>query len=179
MTGTVLIAGRISRRRKRRRDTAAHHPTVLMKLPVKIVTRRASVITAATVSLFNELKDLYISEWYAKAVAWAYDTGVVTGDLTTKKFNPNADVTREQLALMMYRYAQYKGYDTDAGADFTGLKNVENISDWAADGINWAVGLGLISGIESAGVKDLAPQGTASRAQMAAILQRFCENLVQ
>ena len=126
---------------------------------------------------FRELKDLYINEWYASAVAWAYSTGVVTGDTNAKKFFPNADVTREQLALMMYRYAQYKGHDTTETSNLSGLKNAENTANWALDGVKWAVGTGLISGIEKDGGKDLAPQGNASRAQMAAILKRFCENM--
>ena len=127
--------------------------------------------------VFIKLKDVYASEWYANAVAWAYNTGVVTGDLNTKKFNPNANVTREQLALMMYRYAKCKGYDVTASGDLTGLQNAENTAAWALDGVRWAVGSGLIGGIEKNGVKDLAPQGNATRAQMAAILQRFCENI--
>jgi hypothetical protein len=125
--------------------------------------------------VFAELTDVYAAEWYGNAVAWAYETGVVTGDLNTKKFNPNADVTREQLALMMFRYAAFKKYDVSASGNLEELKNAENVNNWAADGVNWAVGSGLISGIEKDGVKDLAPQGNASRAQVAAILQRFCE----
>jgi hypothetical protein len=125
--------------------------------------------------VFTELNDVYAAEWYANAVAWAYNNGVVTGDLNTKKFNPNADVTREQLALMMFRYAGFKGMDVSATSDLAGLQNAENVNNWAADGVKWAVGAGLISGIDNNDVKDLAPQGNASRAQMAAILQRFCE----
>jgi outer membrane biosynthesis protein TonB len=126
-------------------------------------------------NVFSDLKDVYSGEWYANAVAWAYSTGVVTGDLNAKKFFPNADVTREQLALMMFRYAKFKAYDVNVSSDLAGLKNAENTSDWALDGVKWAVGAGLISGVEKNGVKDLQPQGNASRAQMAAILQRFCE----
>ena len=125
--------------------------------------------------VFTELKDVYESEWYANAVAWAFNTGIVTGDTNTKKFNPNADVTREQLALMMFRYAKFKGYDVSATSDFAGLVNADKVADWSMDGVKWAVGAGLISGIEKDGVKDLAPQGNASRAQVAAILQRFCD----
>jgi hypothetical protein len=126
-------------------------------------------------SVFEKLSDVYRAEWYADAVAWAYSTGVVTGDLVSMKFNPNADVTREQLALMMYRYATHKEYDVTASSDFDGLVNADKVADWSMAGVKWAVGQGLISGIEKDGVKDLAPQGNASRAQMAAILQRFCE----
>ena len=124
-------------------------------------------------SVFEDLKDVLKNQWYSAAVAWAYSTGVVTGDLDTKTFSPGADVTREQLALMMFRYAKYKGYDTSATSDFAGLINVEKVSSWSKEGMKWAVGTGLISGVENGGVKDLAPQGKASRAQMAAILQRF------
>ena len=125
--------------------------------------------------VYDELKDVHSYDWFADAVAWAYNNGVVTGDSNTKMFNPNADVTREQLAIMMYRYADYKGYDVSQTSDLAGLKNAENVSNWALDGVKWAVGSGMISGIDKGGVKDLAPQGTATRAQMAAILQRFCE----
>ena len=127
--------------------------------------------------VFKELNDVYKEEWYAKAVAWAYNTGVVTGDLNTKKFSPNADVTREQLALMMFRYAKYKGYDVSQTSDFAGMTGADKIADWSKDGVTWAVGTGLISGVDKNGVKDIAPQGAASRAQVAAILQRFCENV--
>jgi hypothetical protein len=130
-------------------------------------------------TVFTALTDVYAGEWYGDAVAWAFNTGVVTGDTNAKKFNPNADVTREQLALMMFRYAGFKGYDATATSDLAGLKNAENVNNWAADGVKWAVGSGLISGIEKNGVKDLAPQGNASRAQVAAILQRFCENVAK
>ena len=125
--------------------------------------------------VFSELKDVYAAEWYADAVAWAYGTGVVTGDINAKKFFPNDDVTREQLGLMMYRYAQYKEYNTSATSNFEGLSNGWRVNSWALDGMKWAVGKGLISGVDKNGVKDLAPQGNATRAQMAAILQRFCE----
>ena len=125
--------------------------------------------------VFTDLNDVYAAEWYANAVAWAYNSGVVTGDLNTKKFNPNADVTREQLALMMYRYADYKEYDVTDTSDYEGLVNADKVNNWAAEGMSWAVGAGLISGVAKGDVKDLDPQGNASRAQMAAILMRFCE----
>ena len=92
------------------------------------------------------------------------------------KFSPNADVTREQLALMMFRYADYKQYDLTAASDFAGLENAEKTSNWALAGVKWAVGEGLISGIDINGANDLAPQGNATRAQMATILMRFCES---
>ena len=132
-------------------------------------------------SVFQKLKDVYEKEWYGNAVAWAYAKGIITGDLNTKKFSPEADVTREQLALMYYRYAVAKSYSTKETSDLKGLKNAENVSNWALDAMKWAVGSKLISGIElkDSGGKvyalDLAPQKTATRAQMAAILMRFYE----
>ncbi len=124
--------------------------------------------------VFTELLDIPESAWYANAVAWAYSTGVVTGDTVNRKFSPNADVTREQLAIMMYRYALYCGYKVDQTSDFAGLVGAEKVADWAAPGMKWAVGAGLISGVDNQGVKYLEPQGNATRAQVAAILQRFC-----
>ena len=124
-------------------------------------------------SVFKELKDVYEGEWYADAVAWAYSNGVVTGDTNAMKFFPNDYVTREQLALMFKRYSDMKKYPMYGDGDLEGMKNAENVSNWALEGVKWAVGAGLISGIEKDGVKDLAPQGNATRAQVAAILYRF------
>lgn len=131
--------------------------------------------TDVSLTVFKQLTDVSVNEWYADAVAWAYSAGVITGNVNAKKFFPNADVTREQLAMMMYRYAKFKGYDTTSTSTLEGLQNAENTATWAVDGVKWAVGEGLISGVEKNGVKDLSPQGNASRAQVAAILQRFCE----
>lgn len=125
--------------------------------------------------VFAELKDVYQAEWYANAVAWAYNTGVVTGDINAKKFFPNANVTREQLALMLFRYAEYKNYDVSACRELTEFRDGWRTNSWALDSVKWAVGQGVISGVEKNSVKYLEPQGNATRAQMAAILQRFCE----
>lgn len=125
-------------------------------------------------SACTELSDVY-EDWFTDAVCWAYNNKIITGDLNTKEFKPSANVTREQFALMLYRYAQYKGYSTTQSSNLAGLKNAGQVSDWAAEGVKWSVGAGLISGIDIKGVKDLAPQGTASRGQMATILMRFCE----
>lgn len=131
-------------------------------------------------SACSVLKDVY-EDWYTDAVCWAYHNGVVTGDKETLKFSPNANVKREELALMLYRYAKYKDYNVKQTSDFEGLKNAYKISSWAMDGMKWAVGAELIGGVElkdSAGNivgYDLLPQGTATRAQLAAILTRFCE----
>lgn len=125
-----------------------------------------------------ELKDVY-GDWYMDAVCWAYNEGITTGYDDTKTFETDKSVTREELAAFLYRYANYKGYNTSQIGELSGLQHVDMVSPYAKNAVNWAVGAGLISGIEikQYGVviaKDLAPQGTATRAQMAAILQRFC-----
>ena len=125
-----------------------------------------------------DLKDVYV-DWYTDAVCWAYNEGITTGYDDTKTFEVNKSVTREELAAFLYRYANYKGYDTIQEGDFSGIENVNLVSPYAKNAMSWAVGAGLISGIEikqygSIVSRDLAPQGTATRAQMAAILQRFC-----
>ena len=85
-------------------------------------------------------------------------------------FSPNAAITREQLAAMLANYSAYKGEDVSARADLSGYSDVESISSWANDTMQWAVAEGLISGVTT---DELQPQGNATRAQLAAILERF------
>lgn len=124
--------------------------------------------------VFDELNDVY-DDWYADAVAWAYNENIITGNLNTKRFNPNDAITREQLAIMMYKYALYKNYNVDVYGDLAGLENADMVSDWAKTAMKWAVGVEIITGIDRGDTFDLAPHGKASRAQFASILQRFCE----
>ena len=132
-------------------------------------------------SACEELLDVERDMWYTNAVCWAYNVGVANGNQTTKKFNMNEPVTRQQLATFFYKYAEYKGLDMDVTADLSGMKNADQVSSYAEDAVKWAVGSGIISGSETTDaigntVYDLKPTGTATRAQMASILQRFCEN---
>ena len=127
----------------------------------------------------NELVDVETGQWYTNAVCWAYNTGVTTGNKTTKMFNVNDPVTRQQLATFFYSYAEYKGLDTETRADISDMAGADQVADYALETMQWAVGTGLITGSETTvngvTVKDLKPIGTASRAQVAAIIQRFCE----
>ena len=118
----------------------------------------------------TELKDVKAGQWYTDAICWAYNTGVASG--SNGKFNPGADVTRQQLAMMLYNYAVMKGYDTTAEGDYSALKGAEDVADYAVTAMKWAYGKGLINGSKG----DLMPTGTATRAQMASILKAFCEN---
>ena len=115
--------------------------------------------------------DVSASAWYADAVAWASANGVVSG-YENGGFGPGDPVTREQLAAILYRYAQLSGKDTDQTADLSGYTDSVTISTWAPQALKWAVGSGLISGT---GTHTLSPRGTATRAQIAVILQNFCK----
>lgn len=126
-------------------------------------------------AVFEELGDVSETEWYADAVAWAYAAGIITGNTSTMEFSPNADITREQLSLMLYRYAQHKGYNTAKAKGFAGMGNADAVSEWAVDGMKWAVGKGIITGVDKDGMKDLAPKGDATRVQVATMVQRFCK----
>ena len=115
--------------------------------------------------------DVSASAWYADAVAWASANGVVSG-YENGGFGPGDPVTREQLAAILYRYALISGKDADQTADLSGYTDSVTISAWAPQALKWAVGSGLISGT---GTHTLSPRGTATRAQIAVILQNFCK----
>ena len=117
--------------------------------------------------------DVESGVWYTDAVRWAASEGIVKGYSDTV-FAPNDTVTREELATILYRYAQSKGYDVSAKGDLTTFTDGAKTSSWAAEAMEWAVGSGLLSG-RTSGVLD--PAGTATRAEVARILQNFCEKV--
>ena len=104
--------------------------------------------------------------WYAAGRAWAMGAGISDGTNMTGK------ITREQLAAMLYRYAKMKGYDVSASADISGYTDASSVSSWATDAMRWAVSAGLINGRTAT---TLAPQGNATRAEVASILMRFMQ----
>ncbi len=106
------------------------------------------------------------SPWYAAGCEWAKSVGISDGT------NPEAPITREQLAVMLYRYAQYKGYDMSLLGELN-FADASAVSNYAVSGLRWAVGAGLMSGTANNGLGKLLPQHTATRAQLAAILHRF------
>lgn len=122
------------------------------------------------VQYVQQFSDVKESDWYAKAVTWASQAGVVSG-YGNGKFGAEDDVTREQLAAMMYRYVNYHALDTTPKmADISGFNDADKVSGYAMDAMCWAVGYGLISGTTTT---TLSPSGNTSRAQCAAIAQRF------
>ena len=116
--------------------------------------------------------DVNSGMWYTNPILWAANEGVVTG-YTNGNFGPADQITREQMAVMMYRYAQSKGYDTEYKADFSYYQDAVYVSGFAQDAMRWAVGNGIITGTSN-GTR-LNPQGYANRAECATIIMRFCE----
>ena len=125
-------------------------------------------------SPFSDVAD---GQWYAKAVTWAADKGIVSG-VGDSKFAPEASITREQLAAILYRYAQCKKYDVSVGEDTNILSydDAVEISGYAVPAIQWASGAGLMTGRSQT---TLAPVGTVTRAEAAVMFQGFCENTVK
>ena len=121
----------------------------------------------------NSFTDVMDGQWYTDAVIWANRNKIVEG-YGNGQFGTNDSVTREQIATILYRYAQSKGYDTGKAAGLSAYTDAASISAWALTGMSWANAAGLIPGRTAV---TLAPQGTASRAEVATILMRFCENM--
>ena len=118
--------------------------------------------------------DVDASTYYADPIAWAVSNGIVTGyDETT--FGPNDAITREQMAAILYRYAQYEGYSTTASANLTGYVDASAVSEYAMPALQWASAEGLVTGISG---NTLTPDGSATRAQVATIFMRFMEDVV-
>ena len=120
----------------------------------------------------SRFQDVAEGAWYADAISWAAGEGIVSGYGDT--FGPNDPITREQLAAILYRYAQYKGYDTTAKADLSRYTDAAQVGSYAVDAIRWANAEGLVNGTSAT---TLTPKGSATRAQVAVILTRFCQNV--
>ena len=121
----------------------------------------------------SSFTDVEAGAWYADAVAWAEKNDIVNG-YDSDTFAPNDTITREQLGTIFYRYAAYKGFDVSESADLGKFSDGGDTSSYAETALSWANAAGLINGM---GDGTLAPQGSATRAQTAAIVMRFCENI--
>ena len=123
--------------------------------------------------------DVAPGDWFYEAVAWAYANDIVAGTSATT-FAPNVDITREQMTVILYGYtAKYAPAFTGGGTSLGQFPDAGSVANWAYAARNWAVGNGLISGIESYGVTYLTPQGSATRAQASAIIMRYCQLIGQ
>ena len=119
----------------------------------------------------NSFTDVEDGKWYADAITWTAENGIFAG-YGKDKFGPDDPITREQLAAIFYRYADYKGYDLTVKENLDKFKDADKITDYAKTAMQWAVGSGLVKG-KSGNLLD--PQGTATRAEIAAMLHRFIE----
>lgn len=145
-------------------------------------TTRAMIVTilyrlegSPAVTGTSAFVDVPAGQWYTDAVNWAAANQIVKGTSATT-FAPNASITREQMAAILYRYAQYKGYDVTKKADLSGYSDNGQVSTYAKDALAWANAAKLINGVTNT---TLAPQGNATRAQVSAILHRFCDGVVK
>ncbi len=141
-------------------------------------TTRAMLVTVLyrlegkpTVDAASGFSDVSSGSYYADAVAWAKADGIVNGTSETT-FSPNEPVTREQTAAILYRYAQYKGYDVEKTADLTAYADVAAIHSYAKNAMSWAAAAGILNGVSST---SLEPTGSATRAQVATVLTRFAQ----
>jgi len=119
----------------------------------------------------NSFTDVEAGKWYADAITWTAENGIFAG-YGKDKFGPDDPITREQLAAIFYRYADYKGYDLTVKGNLDTFKDADKITDYAKTAMQWAVGSGLVKG-KSGNLLD--SQGTATRAEIAAMLHRFIE----
>lgn len=120
--------------------------------------------------------DVTEGAWYADAVAWAYEKNVVAG-VTDTAFRPNDPITREQAAAILYRYANTTGVDTSARAPLSDFTDADRCAGYALEAMQWVVAEGIISGLPAGDMLALQPKGNATRAQVAAILHRYCDTI--
>ncbi len=127
------------------------------------------------VTAVNSFTDVKSGQWYTDAIIWANEKGIVTG-LGNGLFGTNDDVTREQMATILYNYAKYKGYDTAKTAELKAFSDTSAVSTWAQPAMKWTSAEGLVTGRTAT---TLVPKGNASRAEVATILKRFADDVAK
>lgn len=150
------------------------------------MTTRAMIVTILwrlenepAVNYAMNFEDVVANTWYTEAVRWAASEKIVEG-YGNGKFGTDDAITREQMVTILYRYAQYKGYDVSVGENTNILSygDAFDVAEWAIPAMQWACGSGIIQGIADGNILNLQPQGTATRAQVAAIFYRFLEEVI-
>ena len=154
--------------------TFAPDMTMTRAMLVSVLWRLAGEPTPKGANTFDDVPD---GAWYTDAVTWAAENGVVAG-IGNGCFDPSGAVTREQTAVILFNYAQSKGYDVSARADLSAFPDAGSVSGWAQEALAWANASGLISGAVRGTQTILDPQGSASRAQVAMILMGYVEHVV-
>ena len=115
--------------------------------------------------------DVEDGKWFTDAIAWASENNIING-YGESRFGVNDSITREQIAVILFRYAQYKKLDTSASRELDGFDDAEDVSSWAVDAVEWIISIGVIEGRSDT---TIAPQGQATRAELAIMLMRFIE----
>ena len=148
--------------------------TVSTRAQIVMILYNLSGDTTDYSKYYVPFTDVRPSTWYYNAVAWGYDKDIVAG-MTPTTFAPDGLITREQMAVLLYGYTEkYAPAYLGGAASLNGFPDAASVSNWAYAAMSWAVGNGLISGIASNGADYLAPSGGATRAQIAAIMMRYC-----
>ncbi|WNX83351.1 InlB B-repeat-containing protein [Agathobaculum sp. NTUH-O15-33] len=148
-------------------DRFAPDETLTRGMLVTILYRMAGSPAVSGASPFADVAE---GKWYTDAILWATQTDVA-GGYGNDRFGPDDPITREQTAAILYRYAVLKGFDTDGRAELSGFTDANEVSAWAREAMQWCVQKSLITGRTE---QELAPAGTATRAEIAAILSRYC-----
>lgn len=148
--------------------------TVSTRAQIVMILYNLSGDTTDYSKYYVPFTDVRPSTWYYNAVVWGYDKDIVAG-MSTTTFAPDGLITREQMAVLLYGYTEkYAPAYLGGAASLNGFPDAASVSNWAYAAMSWAVGNGLISGIASNGADYLAPSGGATRAQIAAIMMRYC-----
>lgn len=148
--------------------------TVSTRAQIVMILYNLSGDTTDYSKYYVPFTDVRPSTWYYNAVAWGYDKDIVAG-MSTTTFAPDGLITREQMAVLLYGYTEkYAPAYLGGAASLNSFPDAASVSNWAYAAMSWAVGNGLISGIASDGADYLAPSGGATRAQIAAIMMRYC-----
>ena len=142
---------------------------------VSVLWRLEGRPEASGVNPFSDVQD---GKWYTSGVLWAASKEIVSG-FPNGTFAPDDSITREQMASLIMRYATYKGIELVQGASLASFADADKVQGWSKEAVAWAVAAGIISGNKQGDVYTLAPQASATRAQVASILMRFIENVLQ
>ena len=151
--------------------TFAPNDNITRGMLVTILYRMEGSPKVTTVSKFSDVQNT--KEYYYKAVNWAAANNIVSGYSDPKnkgKFGPDDKITREQLAVILWKYSKYKGTYKTVKADYSKFTDSKNISSFAKEGMNWAVGAGVITGSN----KKLNPQGYATRSEAVSMIYKYC-----
>ena len=143
--------------------------TTTRAMVAQILWNIAGAPAAAPTGAFGDVKE---SDWYAPAVSWAYENGILDGIGGNGSLGANGAITRGETALMLRNFARYMGKDVTATADLSAFTDAGEIGGEALGAMRWAVGIGLVNGM---GDGTLDPGGSATRAQIAALIERLCE----